>query len=148
VKNTSISRVLSKDGRILVVSLPIAFKQHGGRKRILTPAGSMTWSPNRPQPRSALVTALAKAHRWRKLIENGGFSTTAELARSEGVNESYLCRIIRLTSLAPDIISAVLNGEQTPELKRLLNPLPGDWNAQRKLLRVSDATMSRASERT
>src|SRR5262249_47311646 len=130
MKSTGISRSLSTDGRTLIVSVPIAFKQHGGSKRILTPVGAAPWSSRRAQPKSALIAALAKAHRWRRLIETGDFATTAELARSVGVNESYLCRIVRLTLLSPEIVVAILNGNQTPgvDLSRLLGPFSCEWH--------------------
>jgi hypothetical protein len=85
---------------------------------------------------NSLINALAKAHQWRRLIETGKYASAAELARAEGINESYLCRVLRLTLLAPDIVEAILNGSQprTLELQALLKPLPADWHAQRKAL--------------
>jgi hypothetical protein len=47
-------------------------------------------------------------------------------------------RRIRLTLLAPDIVSAILSGKQPPDLtaRKLLNDvrLPPDWNEQRRSL--------------
>jgi hypothetical protein len=80
-----------------------------------------------------LINALAKAHRWRRLIETGRYASAAELSKKEGINESYVCRMLRLTLLAPDIVEAILNGRQpkTLELKSLLKPFPSEWQAQR-----------------
>jgi len=48
----------------------------------------------------ALINALARAHRWKRLIESGRFASLTELAEAEKINR-YLCRILRLTLLAP-----------------------------------------------
>jgi len=121
---------------VLVISIPVTFEQRGGRKQIVVPAGSADWQPRASRCENSLINALAKAHRWRRLIETGKYSSAAELSRAEGINESYLCRVLRLTLLAPDIVEAILDGRQprTLELQTLLKPLPSDWNAQRKRL--------------
>ena len=87
---------------------------------------------------SALVKAVVRAHRWRQLIESGKYASSAELAKAEKVNDSYLSRILRLTLLAPDIIEAILTGRQpsTLQLDELLKPLPAAWDQQRARLCV------------
>ncbi len=124
---------LSRDGRELVVSIPVDFRQSGGRKQIVVPAGVEAWTSPRPRPSNSLITALAKAHRWRRLIETGCYASAAELSKREAVNESYVCRVLRLTLLAPDLVQSILDGRQTKtlELKALLKPFPTDWAAQR-----------------
>jgi hypothetical protein len=69
------------------------------------------------------------AHRWREMLESGEYSSAAELAKAEKVNDSYLSRILRLTLIAPDIIEAILIGRQpsTLQLDDLLKPLPATW---------------------
>jgi hypothetical protein len=103
----------------------------------------------RGQPRASrcensLINAVAKAHWWRRLIESGQHASAAELSRAVGINESYLCRVLRLTLLAPDIVVAILNGSQprTLELQSLLKPLPADWGAQRKALGFANGAVS------
>ncbi|WP_029587486.1 hypothetical protein [Bradyrhizobium sp. URHD0069] len=125
-----------RDDRVLVVSVPIAFMQRGGRKQIVVPPGTANWQPRANRCDNSLINALAKAHLWRRLIETGRYTSAAELSRTEGINESYLCRVLRLTLLAPDIVEAILDGRQprTLELQSLLKPLPADWRAQRKRL--------------
>jgi hypothetical protein len=83
---------------------------------------------------SALVKALARAFRWRRMLESGEFATIAELAEHEGIAPSYMTRVLRLTLLAPDIIEAILDGKQGPEvtLARGLEPFPSDWAIQRQ----------------
>jgi hypothetical protein len=122
---------ISKDGRTAMVSISVSFLQRGGRKQILSPPGSAPWSPA-PRVDSALVKAVVRAHRWRQMIESGEYASSAELAKAEKVNDSYLSRILRLTLIAPDITEAILTGRQpsTLQLDDLLKPLPPEWSGQ------------------
>jgi hypothetical protein len=60
------------------------------------------------------------------MLESGEFATIAELAEREGIAPSYMTRVLRLTLLAPDIVEAILDGKQGPEvtLARVLEPFP------------------------
>jgi hypothetical protein len=129
-------RTKKRDDRVLVISVPVSFMQRGGRKQIVVPAGAADWQPRANRCENSLINALAKAHLWRRLIETGRHTSAAELSRAEGINESYLCRVLRSTLLAPDIVEAILDGRQprTLELQSLLKPLPPEWGAQRKRL--------------
>ena len=81
---------------------------------------------------NTMVKALARAFRWKRMLEAGEFTTLNELAEHEKIAPSYMSRVLRLTLLAPDIIEAILDGRQGPEvtLKKLLDPFPMDWEAQ------------------
>ena len=129
---------ISKDGRTAVVSISVSFLQRGGRKQILSPPGTAPWSPA-PRVDGALVKAVVRAHRWRHMLENGEYTSSAELAKAEKVNDSYLSRILRLTLLAPDIVEAILAGRQasTLQLDDLLKPLRAAWEQQRSELGTS-----------
>jgi hypothetical protein len=133
----AIKTSVSKDGRTATVSIPVTFLQRGGRKQILTPPGDTPWSPT-PRVDTALFKAVVRAHRWRQLLESGDYSSSAELAKAEKVNDSYLSRILRLTLIAPDIVEAILAGCQpsTLQLDDLLKPLPAVWERQRSELRI------------
>ena len=128
---------ISKDGRTAVVSITVSFLQRGGRKQILSPPGTAPWSPA-PRVDGALVKAVIRAHRWRHMLESGEYSSSAELAKAEKVNDSYLSRILRLTLIAPDIIEAIVSGRQpcTLQLDDLLKPLPAAWERQRSELHL------------
>ena len=56
-----------------------------------------------PRPDGALVKALARAWRWRRLLDEGQFASVRELAEAERIGLSYISRVLRLTLLAPDI---------------------------------------------
>lgn len=90
------------------------------------------------QPRrtdSALIKALARAFRWKRMLESGEFATIAELAKREGIASSYMTRVLRLTLLSPEIVEAILDGTQGPEvtLARLLEPFTQEWPKQSEL---------------
>lgn len=91
---------LSPDGSTITVFVPMAWRRRGGRKVIVAPPGSDGWAQP-PKIDGVLVKALARAHRWRRLLEEGQFGTLAELADAERISRSYVCRVLRLTLLAP-----------------------------------------------
>ncbi|XDB00269.1 hypothetical protein AB1M95_13010 [Sulfitobacter sp. LCG007] len=84
-------------------------------------------------PDSTLVKALARAFRWKRMLESGEFTTIAELAEREGIATSYMTRLLRLTQLEPGIIEAVLDGRQgdAVTLARLMDPFPISWIEQK-----------------
>jgi hypothetical protein len=119
--------------KTITVSVPIQFSRMGGRKTVISP---VLYSAPPPKYDNALVKALARAHRWRRLIENGHYPSITELAKSEKVNQSYACRLLRLTLLAPEVVEAILNGKQPKglQLSQLLRPLPVGWKSQMRQL--------------
>ena len=132
---------LSDDGTTLTVWVPMTFKTRGGRKLVVSPDGVPAWAGPSRRVDDTLVKALARAFRWRKLLETGVHGTVDEVARAEGINPSYVSRILRLTLLAPDIVDAILDGRQPPELTvaRLMKPISAVWEEQRAWLMSPDA---------
>jgi len=125
---------LSDDGRTVTVRVPISIRRRGGRRLVLAPDGTeVTAAPVRRRIDSAMVKAIARAFRWRDMLENGIYATIAEIASAEKINDSYVGRVLRLTLLAPDIVEAILVGRQPPnlQLEDLLRRLPVQWQAQR-----------------
>jgi hypothetical protein len=101
---------------------------------VVTPDGSVPGTaPACTRADPALVKALAQAHRWKRLLEEGRYSSLTELAKAEKINRSYLGKMLRLTLLAPDIVEAVLTGgyPQNPGMLRLIESLPAVWTEQR-----------------
>jgi hypothetical protein len=85
-----------------------------------------------------MIKALARAFRWRKLLETDVYGTIEELSKAEKINSSYVSRILRLTLLAPDIVEAILDGRQPPELTLaiLMEPFPNAWSEQATTLQL------------
>jgi hypothetical protein len=124
---------LSPDGSTIAVFLPMAWRRRGGRKIIVAPAGCDDWAPP-PRIDNTLIKALARAHRWRRMLESGEYGTLAEMADAERISRSYVSRILRLTLLAPDIVERILDGRPTAGLSQLLKPFPVEWEEQRRQL--------------
>jgi hypothetical protein len=122
------------DGTTLVLRIPMRFQRRGGRKRIVAPDGSQIVPTSKPQPDSTLVKALARAHRWQRLLESGEYGTLAELADAERISRSYVSRVLRLTLLAPDLVERILDGRPTAGLAGFLQPFPIEWERQRDQL--------------
>jgi hypothetical protein len=104
----------------------------GGRKLIMTPEGVAEAAP-KPRRDETLIKALVRAHRWRRRIERGQAKSITDLAEQEGVTDAYVCRLLPLTCLAPDIVEAILDGRQPKGLRlaEMLGSGPLDWNEQR-----------------
>jgi hypothetical protein len=120
----------------LTVVIPLRVKPRGRRKAMVTPG---VLALERRQD-ITLIKAVARAFRWRRMLESGRFATVNELAAAEKINSSYVSRVLRLTLLAPDIVEAILDGRQ-PEgmtLPGLLKPFPVEWADQQANLGESE----------
>ena len=78
---------------------------------------------------------IARAFRWREMLENGEYATIREIANAEKINESYVGRGLRMTLLAPGVVEAILGGRQSAhlQLETLMKRFPVDWTEQRSL---------------
>jgi hypothetical protein len=121
---------LSPDGSTITVFVPMVWRRRGGRKVIVAPPGCDGWVPP-PRIDNTQIKALARAHRWQRMLEEGKFATLADLADAERISRSYVCRVVRLTLLAPDIVERILDGRPTAGLSQLLKPFPVEWEKQR-----------------
>jgi len=127
------------DGDIITVRVPMKFRKRGGRKLVIAQDGAAAWVPPRTRVDNILVKALARAFRWRKLLETGIYGTVREIAAVEKVSSSYVSRILRLTLLAPDVVEMILDGRQPANMNliSLQKPLFVDWESQRRLLGIA-----------
>ena len=117
----------------LTIRIPMRLQRRGGRKLIITPEGA-TVLPRKPARDETLIRALVRAHRWRRGIESGRAKSITDLAEQEGVTDAYVCRLLPLTCLAPDIVEAILDGRQPKGLRlaEVLGSAPLSWEAQRR----------------
>lgn len=118
-------------GATITVHVPLKIRKYGGRKLVIAPDGVSLAPISRID--NTLVKALARAYRWKRMLEEGNFASIAELAAAEKINPTYLSRILRLTLLAPDIVETILDGRQPPSLtlKVAMEPFPISWDEQR-----------------
>ena len=112
----------------ITVHIPFRIVKRGGRKEVQLPPGAAA----QRKIDNTLIKALARAFRWKRMLELGEFVTIAELAEHEGIAPSYMTRVLRLTLLAPDIVEVIVDGRQGPDvtLANLMEPFPLDWKAQ------------------
>ena len=114
---------------VLTVHVPLTVRRRGGRKVVIAPDGTEAPVMTAARIDSTLVKALARAFRWRRMLESGVVSTVDEIAVREKINKSYVSRVLRLTLLAPDIVEAILDGRQ-PEgmtLPGLMEGVAVEW---------------------
>lgn len=114
----------------VTVHIPFRIVKRGGRKEMLLPPGA----PPQRKADNTLVKALARAFRWKRILESGQFVTVTELAEHENLALTYVTRVLRLSLLAPELVEMVVNGRQPPEmtLAAVLRPFPVDWEGQSK----------------
>lgn len=133
---TATPKVLD-NGYSVTVRVPISIRRRGGRKLVLAPnVENLAAAPVERRIDGAMIKAVARAFRWREMLEDGTHATITEIAAAEKINQSYVCRILRLTLLAPDIVEAILTGRQPPkmQLDDLLCTRAVEWRAQREHL--------------
>jgi hypothetical protein len=93
----------------LTIRIPMRLQRRGGRKLIMTPEG-VAAPARKPSRDETLVKAIVRAHRWRRRIESGQAKSITDLAEQDGVTDAYVCRLLPLTCLAPDIVEATSTG--------------------------------------
>ena len=119
----------------VTVSVPLTIRRRGGRKQIIGPDGAVArpgdngtgFVPVHGDP--ALIKALARGFRWRRMLEEGRYASISEMAKAEGVERGYLGSLLRLTLLAPEMVEAILDGRQPAgmTLPALLEGMPVGW---------------------
>ena len=116
---------------IVTVRIPMRFERRGGRKLIIAPDGGAP-APVKPERDETFLRALVKAHRWRRRIESGKARSITDLAAQERVTDAYVCRLLPLTCLAPQIVEEILDGRMPKTLKlvALLRGVPIAWEEQ------------------
>lgn len=130
--------VEASDGR-LTLYVQIQIKRRSGRKLVTLPSGeTMKPRPWDNTTATPLQLALARGHRWLRMLTSGEVQSLKEIAARESVDASYVSRMVNLTTLAPDIVAAVLD-DVLPDhitLFDLAVDPPALWEDQRERLKV------------
>jgi DNA invertase Pin-like site-specific DNA recombinase len=125
---------LAEEKEHFVLTLPVRAQFRGGRANVLSTPGD---APSR-LPDAPLIKALAKAHRWRAMLEMGEVGSVEALAARVKQERKHVGGILNLAFLAPDLTKAILKGEQPSGLRLahlLAADLPLSWAEQRALFR-------------
>ena len=130
--------VLETSDHGLVVDVPLKLKKRAGRKEVILTDAFGDGAIERMSHQEARVVAQARAHRWQRLLDDGKFKSVSDLAREIGLDPSFAARLLRLTLLAPNIVEAIMMGEEPSglSLTMLTKQLPGEWKAQRLMLGI------------
>ena len=98
----------------VTVSVPLTIRRRGGRKQIIGPDGAVARLgdgrdaivPVHGDP--ALIKALARGFRWRRMLEEGRYASIRELAIAEKVDRAYVGRVLNLTLMPPKEVEALV----------------------------------------
>jgi site-specific DNA recombinase len=109
-------------------------KRCGGEMRLVFPPDHPGQAPSLPA--SSLLKALTRGRQWHEWIVAGEVPGQRAIAQRLGLNERYVGRVLECAFLAPDIVEAILDGRQSPDLtfKKLTHRLPFSWIEQRRQL--------------
>ncbi len=121
----------------LTVSLQIEIRRRGKRKTVTLPDGSAMQARRWDETPTPIQQALARGHRWLAMLESGQAQSLSDVAALEGMDRAYVSRMVNLTTLAPDIVAAILD-ETLPDhvtLFELVSGTPLLWDEQRSLLK-------------
>lgn len=78
----------------VTLHVPFRVVKRGGKKEMQMPEGAT----QSQRIDNTLVKALARAFRWKRMLESCEFATIAELAEREGIAPSYMTRVLRLSA--------------------------------------------------
>ena len=126
----------------ITVRVPLAIRHRPGRKTIVKPMTDGV-APVTTRADPALVKALARAHRYQRMLDQGRHASLTELAAAEKVDRSFLGKLLSLTLLAPDLVEAILEGRCDAGLPSLLRPFPASWHEQASILAAGSSPASR-----
>jgi hypothetical protein len=136
IKATGDADVVSASNGSMNVTIPIKIIRRGRRKAVTLPDGTSVQPRAWDNQPTQMQLALVRGHRWLAILESGKARNLAEVAEMEGMDRAYVSRMVNLTTLAPDIVAAILD-ESLPDHVTLFDLASGTpllWDEQRALL--------------
>jgi site-specific DNA recombinase len=132
-------RILGQDsdGQPIVLAIEMKLKRCGGEMRLIIPGWAITDQRRRPLP--SLIKAVSRASDWVRRMEGGEFKDQRDLAKATKHDPRYINSILRVAFLAPEIVEAIIDGRQPPNLTlgSLTGVLSMNWQQQKKLISLS-----------
>ena len=129
---------VNRQGAKLTTFIPVRIKRHGGRK-VVIPSAAGDKVPEHDAP---ILTALSRAFHGQRLIDEGIVDSGSDIARREGLHQTTVNELLRLTLLSPTLVRSILDGQQPKTLSLLWlknNLPPSDWDEQHVLFDGFDA---------
>lgn len=111
---------------------PMTLKRRSGRKEVIVLDGLQHSEDTGPDYHESLVIATSRAHRWKRLLDEGRYASIIEMAQALKIDRHHMARMLRLTLLAPGIIEAILSGNEPDgfSLNQLTSEIPMLWDEQ------------------
>jgi hypothetical protein len=138
VQHENLESVIATAALVPSTFIPMKLEKRSGKKiGIPVAVTACKLSPVSRLPNKSLVTCLARAFYWQKLLEEGVASSGSEIAQHENLDPSTVNELLRLTLLDPHIVEDILRGKQPKRLTSLWftrNPLPVEWRVQQILI--------------
>ncbi len=127
---------VSNGQRVTVVPLTIKRRQN---RKVLTPPPSSAPDSTVGGFDESMIRTLGKGFHWQRQLDEGRYPHVSDLARKQKLERGWVSEILRMTLLAPDIITAIVEGRQQRHvnlhaLRGRIDIIPRDWNEQRRLL--------------
>ena len=119
--------------------IPVKIKWHGGRKKVIP---ATTLPDQQAEHDASMLVALSRAYHWQRLLDAGIVGSGSDIARREGLHQTTVNALLRLTQLSPILVHDILNGHQPKTLSiRWLktHEFPWDWETQMEFFRGFDA---------
>jgi len=114
----------------ITIELPVKLTRAGLAMRLVQPSGRGAASKEAGR---SMIELLVKARQWWKRLGAGDLSI-ADISREENINSSWVSRVARLNFLAPELVTAILAGEQPAALNAMAltssGPIPLKWTDQ------------------
>lgn len=127
--------ILKSEDALHILSVPIIKLRRGPEVRLVIP-GSQSSESQPADP--ALLRLLISARAAKVAMQAAGEKSVAEVAKLKGYTNNYFTLLLRLATLAPSIVQAIIEGRQPPSLNRQrlarITNLPLDWAEQRRVL--------------
>jgi len=117
-KSDRLRATVDSDSGRITLHIPMKLKRKSGRKEVILPDGAENGDKHSPV-QAPLAVAVARAHRWLGLLEDGQFSSISELAEDVGADPSLVRRHLKLTLLNPAMVRRVMDGTEPEGLSSI-----------------------------
>ena len=129
-------------GQQRVTTVPLTIRRKSNRKVLTPPPGSSSALGSGGENLS-MIRTLGKAFYWQKLLDQGKYPTIRDMAYALKLEQGWMAEVLRMTTLAPDIIESIFEGRQPRHLNlQTLRGrhahLPRDWQEQRVMFGYAD----------
>ena len=129
-------------GSQCVTMIPLKIRRRHNKKILMPTSGSAT-SMTSGGLDIPMVKTLGKAFYWQRLLDEGKYATTSDLARTLNLETGWVAEVLRMANLAPEIVEAILEGRQPRHLnlhtiRGRNTALPREWEEQKKSLNFTN----------